>query len=130
MPISSQENIVRAICSNQYDGDRLSPSLFKGTNTSVSRLSLIPLEEHWALFREHVQKPQHQPLLKKIGEINVGVLQEIGRNYVESPKEITVDPNPLDWNRAHAVIPQNITRGLANKIIHEIKLHTECETNS
>jgi hypothetical protein len=57
MPIDAAENIARAICSDKWDGERLSPSLFVGAGTSVSRLALIPLEEHWELFRSHVQRP-------------------------------------------------------------------------
>jgi hypothetical protein len=40
MPLSSEENIVRAICTDKIDGGDSSPSLFKGRNTSVSRTSL------------------------------------------------------------------------------------------
>jgi len=124
MSISLQENIVRAICSDKFDGERLSPSLFTGVDTSVSRLSLISLEEHWDLFRRHVQRPP-QRFLEEIGEINVGTLQEIGRNYLEMATEITVEPDPLDWNPAHALIPQKISRGLANKIVKSLKRHRE-----
>ena len=121
MPVEATENIVRAICSDKWDGERLSPSLFVGAGTSVSRLAIVPLEEHWDLFRNYVQRPP-QRLLELIGEINVGFLQQIGRHNTP-PVELTVEPKPEDWNRAHAEIPEKISRGLANKIVPALRLH-------
>ncbi len=121
MPVGPQEDIARAICTDKWDGERLSPSLFVGEGTSVSRLALIPLADHWDLFRRYVEQPPERRL-EMIGEINVGRLQELGRNYA-TPIELTVEPKPEDWNPAHAEIPQRITRGLANKILPELKLH-------
>jgi hypothetical protein len=121
MPLAPTEDIVRAVCTDKWDGERLSPSLFAGENISVSRLAIYPLAEHWDMFRQHVQKPP-QRLLRLIAEINVGSLQKIG--FQGSPTVVlTVEPKPKEWNRAHAEIPQKITRGLANKILRELKLH-------
>jgi hypothetical protein len=122
MPLPPEEDIVRAICTDKIDEGVLSPSLFKGFNTSVSRLALIPLEDHWGMFRSHVQKPPER-LLSMIGEINIGRLQEVGSSYQERPTTLTVEPKPEDWNPAHAEIPENISRGLANKIIRALTLH-------
>jgi len=122
MPVAPEEDIVRAVCSDKWDGQRLSPSLFVGQNTSVSRLAVIPLTDHWDIFRKHVQKPSARTL-ERIAEINVGVLQETAR--IHSDLELTVEPSPLDWNPAHADIPQKITRGLANAILKELKLHKQ-----
>jgi len=121
MSVDPSENIVRAICSDKWDGERLAPSLFIGANTSVSRLALISLEDHWDLFRQHIQRPP-EPLLEMIGEINVARLQEIRRAHC-TPIELTVEPKPEDWNTAHAEISQKITRGLANKILPALTLH-------
>jgi len=121
MAIDAKENILRAICSDKFDGVRLSPSLFTGENTSVSRLALASLEEHWEMFRANVQKPPER-LLERIGEINVGCLQELGRNY-KIPIELTVEPKPVAWNPAHAEIPQKISRGLMNVILPKLVLH-------
>ena len=123
MSIGAEEEIVRAICTDKWDGIRLSPSLFKGANTSVSRLVLISLEDHWDLFRRHLEKPPERKL-ERIGQINVGRLQEIGRTY-KDPVSITVEPDPVQWNSAHAIIPQNITRGLANKICDALTIHAQ-----
>jgi hypothetical protein len=128
MPVGSEENIVRAICTDKWDGEHISPSLFKGQNISVSRLALIPLGDHWDLFRNHVQKPPER-LLALIGEINVGELHRVGKQH-ELPAEITVEPDPLDWNHAHAVIPQKISRGLATRIVRALKIHRESEQDS
>jgi len=121
--IGAEEEIARAICTDKWDGIRLSPSLFKGANTSVSRLVLISLEDHWDLFRRHLEKPPERKL-ERIGQINVGRLQEIGRTY-KDPVSITVEPDPVQWNPAHAIIPQNITRGLANKICDALTIHAQ-----
>lgn len=121
MPVPTEEDIVRAICTDKWDGTRLSPSLFTGENTSVSRLAIIALADHWEIFRKHVEKPPERRL-ELIGEINVGQLQQLGRAYAPA-LELTVEPKPEDWNQAHAEIPQRITRGLANKIVTALTCH-------
>jgi hypothetical protein len=121
MPLPPDEDIVRAVCTDKWDGERLSPSLFVGQNISVSRLAVVPLADHWDLFRDYVERPPERRL-ERIAEINVGRLQEIGRSR-NPAVELTVEPKPEEWSPAHAEIPQNITRGLANKILPELKLH-------
>jgi len=121
MTLKRDENIVRAVCSDKFDGMRLSPSLFAGSNTSVSRLSLISLENHWELFRRHVQKPPHRTL-ERIAEINVGQLEDVGGNH-NPPTQLSVEEDPLAWNQAHAIIPQKISRGLANAILKKLAVH-------
>lgn len=123
MSVSSGENIVRAICTDKWDGKRISPSLFTGNCTSVSRLTITPLADHWDMFRRHVQNPPER-ILELIGEINVGHLQQLGYTH-ESPVTLTVEPEPVDWNPAHAIIPQKISRGLAIRIVRALKLHRE-----
>lgn len=124
MPVGPHENIVRAICTEKWDGAEMrpAPSLFKGGDVSVSRLAVIPLAEHWDMFRFRFENPPERRL-ERIGEINVGHLQQIGRDYAH-PIDVTVEPKPEDWNPAHAEIPQKITRGLANKIVSALQLHT------
>lgn len=56
------------------------------------------------------------------GEVNVGTLQTLGREY-QHPVELTVEIDPLDDNPAHAVIPQGISRGLARIIIRTLTIH-------
>lgn len=126
MPIPSTEDIVRAVCTDKWDGERLAPSLFIGTNLSVSRLALLSLEDHWDIFRSHVQKPPERRL-ELIAEINVGKLQDIGATH-EPPFALTVEPKPEDWNPAHAEIPQRIARGLANRILPALILHRPTRT--
>lgn len=121
MPLAPNEDIVRAVCTDKWDGERLSPSLFVGENISVSRLAVVPLSDQWDLFRQYVQKPPER-WLELIAEINVGRLQTIGLS--QNPAiELTVEPKPVEWNPAHAEIPQKITRGLANKILTELTVH-------
>lgn len=121
MSLPPEEDIVRAICTDKWDGVRVAPSLFTGRDVSVSRLAVIPLAEHWDMFRDNLEKPPERRL-ERLGEINVGVLQQIGCDY-QPPAFLTVEPKPEDWNPAHAEIPQGITRGLANKIVKALRLH-------
>ena len=122
MPLPPNEDIVRAILTDKWDGKRASPGLFKGQDVSVSRLAIIPLADHWDMFRIRLENPPERRL-ERIGEINVGHLQQIGRNY-KDPIELTVEPKPEDWNRAHAEIPQKITKGLSRKIVSALTLHS------
>ncbi len=121
MPVDPVEDIVRAVCSDKWDGVRLSPSLFVGAGTSVSRLALASLEDHWDMFSRHVQKPPERRL-EMIVEINVGKLQSLGLAQ-SPPVPLTVEPKPEEWNPAHAEIPQKVTRGLANRILTELSRH-------
>ena len=88
----------------------------------MSRLAVIPLADHWDMFRMRMENPPERRL-ERIGEINVGHLQQIGRDYAHAI-ELTVEPKPEDWNPAHAEIPQKITRGLAAEIVSVLKLHS------
>lgn len=121
MPIDSSEDIVRAICTDKWDGERLSPSAFAGDNLSVSRLAIVSLADHWDLFRQYVERPPERRL-ELIAQINVGRLEEIGLAQ-NPPVALTVEPKPEEWNPAHAEVPQRISRGLANKILPELRLH-------
>ena len=121
MSVAPSEDIVRAVCSDKWDGERLSPSLFAGVNTSVSRLAIAPLVDHWDMFRQYVEKPPERRL-ELIAEINVGRLQELGTTH-EPSVALTVEPKPEAWNPANAEIPQRITRGLASRILPNLKRH-------
>ncbi len=123
MPIEDSEDIARAICSDKFDpvSGEYSSSLFKGAHTSVSRLSVCPLEETWDLFRQRVENPPERTL-NLIGVINVGRLNEIGRTFTANPTLLTVEAVPLEGYPSHAEIPQKISRGLAFEIIKNLKL--------
>jgi hypothetical protein len=121
MPLAAKEDIVRGICTDKWDGTRIAPSLFTGENVSVSRLAVIPLADHWDMFRKLLEKPPERRL-ELIGEINVGHLQQLGRDYQRGIK-LSVEAKPEDSNPAHAEIPQRITRGLATQIVNALKRH-------
>ena len=113
-----EENVLRAIQTAHFDPERnrYSSALFKGSSTSVSRLSISSIDELFAVFHRELD------CVIAAGEINVGTLQEIGRNF-QSPVELTVLENPTDSNPAHAVIPQKISKGLARAIIRALRIH-------
>ena len=122
MPVPPEENVVRAVPTEKCDGDRISPSLFEGSNTSVSRLAIVPLADQWELLRRHVEKPPRRKL-ELLGEINVGVLAQTGASYAPRPTRLTFEPDPLADYPSHAVIPQKISRGLATQIVGHLKRH-------
>ncbi|MEY2485962.1 MAG: hypothetical protein QOH39_1610 [Verrucomicrobiota bacterium] len=121
MAVSGDEQIVRAICTDKWDGERLSPSLFKGQNISVGRLAIASLADHWDIFRRFVEKPPERKL-ELIGEIGVAKLQGLGVSH-KPRTDLTVEPRPIRDFPSHAEIPQNITRGLATKIVAELTIH-------
>jgi len=132
MPVEQEccdeENIVRAITSVHYDDekDKISSSVFKGRNISVSRLKILSIEDIFYIFKEELSSPE-KPLVYA-GEINIGNLKRIceqhkDANGKELPLYITVLPAPTNSNPAHAEIPQKISRGIAKKIIENLKLH-------
>lgn len=121
---SPEENVVRAIHSAQWDRakDRKSSAIFTGKDISVSRLSVLGLRELFAIFHEQLDGSPNGTIIA-VGEINVGELQRIGREY-EYSIELTVEQDPQEGNPAHAVIPQEIKkRGLARVIIEALIIH-------
>ncbi|HBB97708.1 MAG TPA: hypothetical protein DC054_20195 [Blastocatellia bacterium] len=124
-----EEDIVRALHDAQWDraNDRKSSTIFKGKNISVSRLSVLGLRELFGIFHAKLDGSPNGAIVA-VGEINVGELQRIGRQY-QHPMELTVEEDPQEDNLAHAVIPQDITRGLANVIIKTLKIHNEVGVN-
>jgi len=123
-----EERIVRAVCTDKYDKakGRISPSLMMGPDTSVSRLLLIPLADHWELFRSHVQKPPER-MLELLGVIGVRALQALGAAH-EPKRDVVVEVAPdTRWNppEAHAEIKGSLTRGLANKVVQAMQYSQE-----
>ena len=126
MPIDASEDIAKAICSDKFDAasGEVSASLFKGSGSSVSRLSLCPLEDTWDMFRLRVEKPP-QRTLERIGVINVGRLEQVGRDFKDNPTSLTVEAVPLEGYLSHAEIPEKISRGLSNEIVKNLILKQE-----
>jgi len=130
--VLSEENIVRAIHKAWWDEqeNRKESSIFKGQNISVSRLSILNLDELFVIFHKQLDTSPNGVIIGA-GEINVRQLKEVGRNFTANPTELTVEVDPIKGdaekriveNPAHAEIPQKISRGLANKIIDELIFH-------
>lgn len=119
--VPSEENIVRAIHHAWWDVEqsRGSSLIFKGQNISVSRLSILSINDLFKLLHKQLDSSPNGIIIG-LGEINVGRLKEIAKNFV-NPTEITVEEDPLPENPAHAEIPQKISTGLAKTIIKELK---------
>jgi hypothetical protein len=126
--VDANENIIRAIRTSDWDNGkkRFSSDLFKGPNTSVSRLSIFCLKQLLEIFHRELDRPLSHPpnFVRWAGEINVGKMQAIGRSH-QNPIEITVEKDPLPNNLAHAEIPQKLSRGLSIKIIKSLIIHDE-----
>lgn len=123
---SAQENILRAIHEAFWDlsSDCKSPSIFKGPDVSVSRLAILGVDELFAIFHRKLDGSTNGRIVAG-GEINIGNLQRIGREFIPKRTELTVEIDPEDDNIAHAVIPQNISRGLAKVIIEALVIHAD-----
>lgn len=126
MPIDRSESIARAVCSDKWDANtgRISPSLFKGQNVSVSRLKICPLDQSWDLFRRHVAKPPERRL-ERLGTIKVETLHDIGLNYTAGPVPLEVEADPLVDFPSHAIITGKISRGLATSILKAVSVYSE-----
>jgi len=118
-----EEEVLRAIRRADWDKkkNRYSSGLFKGRDVSISRLRILSYSEILKIFRADFDDRPTGPL-EGTGQINVGHLQKIGINYKANPTKLTVVPKPLEGNRAHAEIPQNISKGLAREIIDALKV--------
>ncbi|MHB9074735.1 MAG: hypothetical protein ACYC6G_14560 [Desulfobaccales bacterium] len=123
----NEENIVRAILSSHWDQkhERFSSDLFRGPGISVSRLVILSLEKLFEIFHKELDRLNLSPqnIVEWAGEINVGLLKDIGLNHKKNPTEITVISMPTDSNPAHAEIPQKLSKGLAKSIIKALKIH-------
>ena len=128
--VGEEEELVRAVCSpDGYDRDagRISSLLMTGKNTSVSRTKLIPLQDHWELFRRCVEKPDVRKL-ELCATITIPELRAIAEQHAKDyniPKreiKVVVKPNSC-WKPpdGHAEIEGRLSQGLANTIIK--KLH-------
>ncbi len=128
MRLPREEQVVRAVCSDKFDraSGRVSPSLFKGPNTSVSRLTIIPLTLQWRKLAATVQKLPGRRL-ERLGEIGVGQLEDLGLTYAANgtpmPVALSVVTAALPTNEAHALIPENITAGLGSAIVRAVAYH-------
>lgn len=126
--ISSEENIVRAIHKAWWDEqtNRKDSSIFRDSRNklSVSRLSILNLPELFVIFHKELDTSPNGVIIGA-GEINVGHLQKIGKEFLDNPTIITVEEDPMEGNPAHAEIPQKISRGLAKKIISELLFHKD-----
>jgi len=82
------------------------------------------MEELFAIFHRKLDGSPNGVIVAA-GEINIGRLERIGREYQPRPTDLTVEEDPEEDNPAHAVIPQTINRGLARVIIASLTVHND-----
>lgn len=133
--VGDEEELVRAVCSpDGYDPEVgvVSSQLMAGKNTSVSRSSLVPLTDHWELFRKCVEKPPARKL-EMIATITVPELRAVAEAHskeykVKPPRVIKVVVSPNDcWTppEGHAEIEGKISQSLATWIIRKMVYYKE-----
>jgi hypothetical protein len=113
-----EEDVVRAITEAHWDKkhNRWSKSIFYTENVSVSRLAISPIDILIGLFNNNF------PTMLKVGQINVGKLEELGQNHA-TPQVIKVVEAPRDDNPAHAIIPGQMSKGLAKTVVSNLFFH-------
>jgi len=121
------ENIVRAILQADWDETKseYQSDVFRGPDTSVSRLKISSLAEILAIFQADFDAYQEGPVLGT-GEINVGELKEMGQNYLDGKgkplkQAVTVVEMPTDKNPSHAEVKERFSRGFARQVIRALK---------
>lgn len=122
-----EEDIVRAILESDWDEAKgeYHSDLFRGENTSVSRLKILPLAKIVAIFRSDFDEHRDGPVLGT-GEINVGLLRRMGRDYCDGKgkslrQPVTVVERPTEKNPAHAEVKERFSRGFARQVIRALK---------
>ncbi|NTV45594.1 MAG: hypothetical protein HGB11_03520 [Chlorobiales bacterium] len=126
------ELVLRAIRNSHWNEKkrRYSSELFKGSNTSVSRLEVLSFEKIFEFFHSSLDRNDRTPpwIVVKAGEIKVSRLQEIGKSY-DPPIPLSVEQDPITDppvpNPAHAIIPEEISTGLAKQIIKALILRDD-----
>jgi hypothetical protein len=128
MRLAREEQVVRAICSEHFDPEngRISPSLYEGKETSVSRLTVVPIKNQWTLLAATVQKLPGRRL-EKLGELGVATIEDLGQAYTQNEKPapvvLTVVDDPTPQNAAHAIIPEKISKGLSRTMVKVSTIH-------
>ena len=115
MRLPASEEIARAVCTEHFvrETGGGSPSLYKGVETSVSRLAIFPLDQHWSIFAKTVQKLPGRRV-ERIAQIGVGTIESIRHAHNEETKScpvLFVEDAPDAENPAHAVIKPSVSKG-------------------
>jgi len=133
--VGDEEELVRAVCSPDGcdpEAGQISSQLMAGTNTSVSRSALVPVTDHWELFRKCVEKAPARKL-EMIATITVPELRSIAEAHskeykVKPPRVINVVVSPNDcWTppEGHAEIEGKISQSLGTWIIRQMRYYKE-----
>jgi len=118
------ENVVKGLLDETYDPvSRIAlPKLFKGKESSYSRLRELDLHAIWVIFLKELHHPDREPPKNLIGYaiLNVGKMRRIAREYrnPETKENVKLEmlPMPTDTNRAHAVTVPSVPSTLAQVI--------------
>lgn len=120
MILEDDEGIVRAICSDKFDGERVSPSAYTGDNVSVSRLAILSIEDLWQILAEEASSPPERVLMR-LGKNHVRDVMTVGMESVP-PVSLGVHADPTEANPAHAEIRPRLSRGQANRLLKRTEL--------
>ena len=118
---------MRGILRAHWDEEKgeYTSSLFRGPNTSVSRLRIFPKERIIDIFKADFDAHIDGPVIGT-GEIVIADLIKLGKEYKDGkgkprPQLVTVIPKPTATNDSHAEVVEEFTRGFARKVIVALK---------
>jgi hypothetical protein len=126
----NSEIVFKAILQEHYDAkeERFHSSLFKGPESSLSRLAVWSKKQIINGFIDQLHKPPKH-FLMGVGSATVSRLKQICIEYKDKPTAIDVIEDPLDGtqkgchvNPSHAIIPQRLSPGLAKDIPKKIEI--------
>jgi hypothetical protein len=132
-PVLRREEVVlRAIQETHLDEKqgRVSSSLFKGRDISLSRLAVLSTGEIFKILRRDLDKPANA--LIGAAEVTVAVIEDAGGRDEAGKLIVRVVADPLLGsapNPAHAEIPQNLSKGTSRKIIKGISRYVRPDGN-
>lgn len=120
---------MKGVLTPDIDDGVFRHSLFRGKESSYSRLAVYPIEKILEIFRHELPRPPEKYLVGFL-VINVGALKKLGREYrtkeIKNGVDLKVIPVPLPamgkhvQNDAHAETRPNISDGLAREIAQKL----------
>jgi len=85
--LADEENVLRAIVEEEWEEGRGSPSIFRRTNTSVTRMDQIGRENAISILKRDVEKPgRPERELRGVGKISVELIKKVAATSVPVPK--------------------------------------------
>jgi len=112
-----EEEVLRAITDPahfDHSKNRVSSTVFRGSNISVSRLKILSFDSLVKIFKQELEQNGKNKLIKT-GQLSVADIEDITGLFVEE--------KPTEENPAHAEIIGEIkSRSISNKLKDKMKV--------